>query len=270
MQEGWLQVQFDQSMKQVSGQLRIREVQTNTASPLFWLLGAEAIWQSHGGPRLYFSESLHEELKEVKKYRKWFLHLWLLGRQQWYHWLLSGSALGWVGAFWDAGRRGGNCAAPPLCFVIPRGIFSFGVKQSGLIVPLRLQRSDMTSEGQGVQPGWNLSIVAARSWAPPAPSGTAHPVLAQLKSFGCSSLGRNRDSSCGTKQFSHNFYRKFYAFLYCLQNLYKTIILKEVKWIKLLWSWNGSCALELLFFFFFCLQGSHGNYCRFNEYLSLA
>lgn len=84
----------------------------------------------------------------------------------------------------------------------------------------------------------------------PLLSGELHP-LSLLNSwiFGCPSLGRNRDSSCVTKQFSPNFYRKFYAFLYCLQNLYKTIILKEVKWIKLLWSWNGSCALELGVFF---------------------
>lgn len=64
----------------------------------------------------------------------------------------------------------------------------------------------------------------------PLPSGELSP-LSSLNSwiFGCSSLGRNRDSSCVTKQFSPNFYRKFYAFLYCLQNLYKTIILREVK-----------------------------------------
>lgn len=82
IQEGELQMQFDRSIKQVSGQLRIREVQTNTSSPLFWLSGIETIQQSHGRPRQYFYESsLYEELQEVNNYRKWFLHaLWLLGR----------------------------------------------------------------------------------------------------------------------------------------------------------------------------------------------
>lgn len=109
IQEGQLQVQFDQSITQVSGQLRIREVQTNTASLLCWLWGTETLWQSHGGPRHHFYEPLHEELKEVKKYRKWFLDaLWLLGRQKWYHWLLWGSALVCVGAYWAVGWREGS------------------------------------------------------------------------------------------------------------------------------------------------------------------
>lgn len=99
--------------------------------------------------------------------------------------------------------------------------------------------------GSGCSQSETCPSIPSRSCVPTALSGIAPRVLAQLMDFGCSSLGRKRDSLCGTKQFSHNFYRQFYAFLYCLQNLYKTIILKEVKWIKLLWSWNGSCALEL-------------------------
>lgn len=82
------------------------------------------------GPDITFmNHSLHEELKELKKYRKLFLHiLWLLGRQRWHHWLLKEIALVGGGAHWGLGRRGGKCDAPPLWSVILRGIFSFGVK----------------------------------------------------------------------------------------------------------------------------------------------
>lgn len=81
--------------------------------------------------------------------------------------------------------------------------------------------------GSGCSQSETSACIPARSRVPTALSGIAPPILAQYMDFGCSSLGTR--TARVTKQFSRNFYRKFYAFLYCLQNLYKTIILKEVK-----------------------------------------